>query len=71
MAAIDADVRRFFGGLVSGEYASWVPTTMPDLRFQSILRVVSDTTGLSLDARTPLLFFLGVGVVLFVLMFKT
>jgi hypothetical protein len=71
IAVIDEDVRRYLGGLFAGGFASWIPTTMPDLRFQTILRVVSDTTGVSIDARAPVLFFLGVGLVLFVLMFKT
>ncbi len=69
MAAIDETVRRTLTEMMHGQYS--FALTLPDLRLQHLLRVVSDATGFSSGSQGPIAIFVALGLVLFVLMFKT
>lgn len=69
MAAIDETVRMSLVRLFDGSLP--IAVAMPDLRIQHLTRIVTDAAGLQIANQSPLLAFMLVGVVLFVLMFRS
>ena len=69
MAVIDETFRRTLTDVLHGQYSFAV--AIPDLRLQHVMRVVSETTGFSSPSQGPIALFVALGLVLFLLMFKT